>query len=254
MELGWRMLRLRPFVGKSAERKRPTRLAINVLAMFWAMGLAVASLSPAQSPLSPAAPEVLRDLLRQAFGRQTASSVPALDRLILGLAAADRSGAEKAVEALKRFKPWSRLTTAQPELVAAALRPIEPDLGRALARAEGLILAVQRLIARSGGISLDFLGALPAEEAQAWLQEAVSLPVGLTLKVLAAQPLRHRVVRLEPASLRVPGSAWSGRGFREGYGRRPGGRRPDKLDGRRPGGILRPASGVGRRSLPARTT
>lgn len=155
-------------------------------------------------PRAPPSPEALRLRLRGAFGRRQASSLSALDRLILGSAGADRPGAEKAAEALKRgFKPWSRLAKAPPELVAAALRPIEPDLGRALARAERVLTVVRRLILRSGGTSLDFLGALPAEEALAWLEDALALPPGLALRVLAAHPLRHRVMRLEPAASRV---------------------------------------------------
>jgi protein ImuA len=71
-----------------------------------------------------------------------------------------------------------------------------------MARAEQLIGTVRRLIARSGGLSLDFLAERPAEEAADWLV-ALGLAPSLAAEVLAAAPIRHRIVYPSQAASRV---------------------------------------------------
>ncbi|CAN5131269.1 hypothetical protein BH09PSE2_BH09PSE2_04880 [soil metagenome] len=67
---------------------------------------------------------------------------------------------------------------------------------------------LRRLIARSGGVSLDFLAQKPAAEAQAWLQDALNLSAALAVEVLAAHPIRHRLAHPAPDALRVLARLW----------------------------------------------
>ena len=180
------------------------------------MGLAVTPLPPrTPASLDGEAMARLRGRLGAAFGRVGRKDVSAMDRLVAGLAGVDRPGGEKAADALRRgFKPWARLAGAQVELVAQALRPVEPDLGRALARAERLVAGVRRLLARTGGLDLEFLAHKPAEEALAWLQEVLAISRPLGVAVLTASPLRHRLAHVPEAGVRtldrLMGSALAG--------------------------------------------
>ena len=167
-------------------------------------------LSAPSASLSGAAIAQLRGRLRSAFGKISPHRVAPLDRLVLGLAGVDGAGGQRASEALKRsFRPWFKLAAAPVELVAAALRPVEPDLGRALARAQRLIGAMKRLLALTGGMSLDFLAEKPAEDAVDWLQDRLGAPALLAVTVLALPPIRHRLIHLEGAGQRAL-SRWTG--------------------------------------------
>lgn len=157
-----------------------------------------------QAPLAPVGLARLRDRLRNAFGRQALANRPPMEVLVLGLAGAAGPGGERAAQALKQgFRPWSKLLSTAPELVAAALRPVEPDLGRALARAERMRSVLRRLAARSGGLTLDFLAGLSAQAAWDWLEEALGLAPALIVAILTCGQIRHRVALPSAGAVRV---------------------------------------------------
>lgn len=120
--------------------------------------------------MTPLAPEAVMARLGALYGEPAAAphgdGVAELVLTVLSQNTADTNSGRAFVQLLRAFPSWDAVADAPPEAVVAAIQP-----GGLAAQKAPRIQAILRTVrAERGDWDLDFLRALPLEEARSWLR------------------------------------------------------------------------------------
>lgn len=112
---------------------------------------------------------VIADLLRERYGYpEWRQHLPPVDELVSTILSQNTSDTNRDVgfyRLKERFATWEDVRDAQPEAVVEAIRPA----GLANQKGPRIQAALRTLSETQGAITLDFLEAMPLDEAKAWL-------------------------------------------------------------------------------------
>jgi endonuclease-3 len=109
--------------------------------------------------------------LLEAYGEPTwRNPLPAIDELVSTILSQNTNDTnrDRAFEALRsRFPTWEQVREADPVAVVAAIRPA----GLANQKGPRIQQVLQAITAERGSLDLEFLRALPLEQARSWLMK-----------------------------------------------------------------------------------